>query len=103
MSPIDARIPLQTRNPQINSPMDSYARALQVKSYGQQNQLISAEDKYFQWLRSAVKLGVKARVFPRYFSPLLDRLMLNADALITLDQMGIGTTAYHIVCEKPLV
>ena len=34
------------------------------------------------------------------FSPLLDRLMLNADALITLDQMGIGTTAYHIVAEK---
>ena len=70
---------------------------------GQQNQLIAAEDKYFQWLRTGVKLGVKARIFPQYFSPLLDRLMLNADALITLDEMGIGTTAYHIVCEKPVI
>jgi sterol 24-C-methyltransferase len=69
---------------------------------GQQNQLLSSEDKYFHWLRRAVKLGVGARVLPRYFSPLLDRLMLNADAIIRLDQMGIGTTAYHIVCEKPV-
>ena len=29
--------------------------------------------------------GVGARVLPRYFSPLLDRLMLNADAIIRLD------------------
>ena len=70
---------------------------------GQQNQFFSAEDKYFQWLRRALKIGVKARVFPQYFSPLIDRLMLNADALIELDQMGIGTTAYHIVCEKPAI
>jgi sterol 24-C-methyltransferase len=70
---------------------------------GQQNQLIATEDKYFQWLRTAVKAGVKARIFPAYFAPLLDRLMLNADALITLDEMGIGTTAYHIVCEKPAI
>ena len=70
---------------------------------GQQNGLLSAEDKYFHWLRNAVKAGAAARIFPRYFPPLIDRLMLNADALITLDKMGIGTTAYHIVCEKPAV
>ena len=67
---------------------------------GQQHQLISAEDKYFQWLRTAIKVGAKARVFPRYSPPLIDRLMLNADALIDLDARGIGTTAYHIVAQK---
>jgi sterol 24-C-methyltransferase len=68
---------------------------------GQQHQMISAEDKYFQYLRKAVDVGIQCRLMPKYFGPLLDRLMLNADALITLDEMGIGTTAYHIVVEKP--
>jgi len=70
---------------------------------GQQHQLISAEDDYFQYLRKAIQVGVKCRLMPRYFEPLLDRLMKDADALITLDEMGLGTTAYHIVCEKPNV
>jgi sterol 24-C-methyltransferase len=68
---------------------------------GQQHQMISAEDKYFQYLRKAVDVGIKCRLMPKYFSPLLDRLMLDADALIDLDEMGIGTTAYHVVAEKP--
>ena len=67
----------------------------------QQNQMISDEDKYFHWLHRAIELGTKIRVFPKYFMPLLDRLMKDADALITLDKMGIGTTCYQIVAEKP--
>jgi sterol 24-C-methyltransferase len=69
----------------------------------QQNQMISDEDKYFHWLRRFVDLGVKTRVFPKYFMPLLDRLMKDADALITVDKMGIGTTCYQVVAEKPAV
>jgi sterol 24-C-methyltransferase len=68
---------------------------------GQQHQLISAEDKYFHLLRRVVELGVKCRVMPKYFVPLLHRLMKDADALITIDAMGIATTAYHIVAQKP--
>jgi sterol 24-C-methyltransferase len=68
---------------------------------GQQHQMISAEDKYFQRLRTAIDIGIRCRLMPKYFMPLLDRLMLDADALIALDAMGIATTAYHIVCEKP--
>jgi sterol 24-C-methyltransferase len=68
---------------------------------GQQHQMISAEDKYFQMLRKAIDVGIKCRLMPRYFGPLIDRLMKDADALIELDRIGIGTTAYHIICEKP--
>ena len=68
---------------------------------GQQNSLISNEDTYFQWLRKLIDVGARIRLFPRYFPPLMERLMKDADALIALDQRGIGTTAYHIVCEKP--
>ena len=63
---------------------------------------IAVDPRWSEVERRAVQLGIGARVLPRYFSPLLDRLMLNADAIIPLDQMGIGTTAQHIVCEKPV-
>jgi len=68
---------------------------------GQQHQLISAEDRYFHWLRNAIGAAAKLRVVPTYFPMLMDRLMKNADALITVDRLGIGTTAYHIVCRRP--
>lgn len=68
---------------------------------GQQHAMISAEDSYFQWLRRGVRLGARARVLPSYMPRLIDRLMQDADALITLDRIGIGTTAWHIVCERP--
>lgn len=73
-------------------------------SLGQhQFQLISGEDKYFHLLRRVVDLGVKARIFPKYFAPLLDRLMKDADALITMDEMSLGSTCYQLVGEKPVV
>ena len=37
MPGIDARIPLQTRTPQIQSLLDAYSRALQVRGQAQQN------------------------------------------------------------------
>jgi len=53
--PLNPNIALQTRNPQIQSPMDSYARAMQMKGMGQQNEMnelelgrMKREDKYEQ-------------------------------------------------------
>jgi sterol 24-C-methyltransferase len=66
-----------------------------------QHELITGEDKYFQWLRRGVSAGATVRVLPRYFVPLIDRLMKDADALIEMDRRGLGTTCYQIVCEKP--
>lgn len=68
---------------------------------GQQHSLISSEDDYFHRIQRLIELGVKLRLMPRYFVPLMNRLMKDADALIEMDRLGIGTTAYHIVCEKP--
>jgi len=68
---------------------------------GQQHQMVTAEDRYFGYLRRAIDVGIRCRLMPSYFGLLIDRLMLDADALIELDAMGIGTTAFHIVCEKP--
>jgi sterol 24-C-methyltransferase len=68
---------------------------------GQQNSMFTSEDKYFDRLRTAVEIGVRIRLLPRHFLLLVDRLMKDADAMIEVDRMGLGTTAYHIVCEKP--
>jgi sterol 24-C-methyltransferase len=67
----------------------------------QQHQMISAEDRYFHWLRRGVRLGARLCILPRYFLPLVDRLMQDADAFIELDKLRIGTTCYQIVGEKP--
>jgi sterol 24-C-methyltransferase len=67
----------------------------------QQHRMISAEDRYFRWLRRGVWVGAKARMLPRYLLPLVDRLMQDADAFIELDRMRIGTTCYQVVGEKP--
>jgi sterol 24-C-methyltransferase len=67
----------------------------------QQHRMISAEDRYFRWLRRGVRIGTKTRVLPRYLLLLVDRLMQDADAFIELDRMRIGTTCYQIVGEKP--
>lgn len=66
----------------------------------QQYRMITREDRYFQRLRRLVDLGVRVRLFPPHFRLLVDRLMQDADALIELDRMGIGTTCYQIVGEK---
>lgn len=67
----------------------------------QQHRMISREDAYFARLRRGIRLGARLRLLPRHFPLLIDRLMQDADALITLDEMGIGTTCHQIVCEKP--
>lgn len=66
----------------------------------QQHRMISAEDRYFRWLRLGVRLGTRSRILPRHFLPLVDRLMQGADAFIELDRLRIGTTCYQIVGEK---
>jgi len=66
----------------------------------QQYRMITREDRYFQRLRGLIDLGVRVRFFPPHFQLLVDRLMQDADALIELDRMGIGTTCYQIVAEK---
>ena len=43
------------------------------------------------------------RVVDAAVGELLDRLMKDADALISVDKLGIGTTCYQIVGEKPAV
>lgn len=68
---------------------------------GHQSSLITGEDKYFNYLRKAIALAVQGRLLPRHFAVLFERLVKDADAFIAADQMGLATTSYQIVCEKP--
>jgi sterol 24-C-methyltransferase len=69
---------------------------------GHQSALIMSERKYFGFLRKLVAIGVKSRLLPPHFPPLFNRLKKNADAFVAADQMGLATTSYQIVCQKPV-
>jgi len=45
---------------------------------------------------------VAVRIIPQHFKTLFDRLTKDGDAFIEADKMGIFTTSYQLIAEKPL-
>jgi len=68
---------------------------------GLQAPLIDQVDIYFRTLRQAILGLVKLRMLPRHFKPLIDRLCLDGQAFVKMDQMRLATTSYRIVAMKP--
>jgi sterol 24-C-methyltransferase len=68
---------------------------------GHQSALIKGERKYFGLLRGSIKLAVKSRLFPQHFVPLLERLGEGGEAFVQADELGLATTSYQIICQKP--
>ncbi|ORY66570.1 S-adenosyl-methionine-sterol-C methyltransferase [Pseudomassariella vexata] len=69
---------------------------------GLQAPLIDKVDIYFRSIRQLIHLGVKLRVLPRHFKTLMDRLCLDGQAFVKMDNMRLITTTYRIVAEKPV-
>ncbi|KAK8019932.1 S-adenosyl-L-methionine-dependent methyltransferase [Apiospora arundinis] len=63
--------------------------------------LIDKVDIYFRAMRQAILAGVKVHLVPAHFKTLINRLCLDGQAFVKMDNMRLSTTTYRIVAEKP--
>ncbi|KAK5630050.1 hypothetical protein RRF57_005765 [Xylaria bambusicola] len=70
---------------------------------GLQAGLIDKVDIYFRSVRKLINYLTKLRALPQHFKILFDRLCLDGQAFVEMDNMRLITTTYRIVAEKPLI
>lgn len=70
---------------------------------GLQSQLIDKVDLYFRTMRQAILAAVKLKMLPPHFKTLINRLCLDGQAFVKMDNMRLISTVYRVVAEKPLV
>ncbi|RJE24694.1 S-adenosyl-methionine-sterol-C [Aspergillus sclerotialis] len=68
---------------------------------GLQAPLIDKVDHYFRFMRQVILGLVKAHVLPRHFKTLINRLCLDGEAFLKMDNMRLVTTTYRIIAQKP--
>ncbi|KAJ5995285.1 hypothetical protein N7481_002262 [Penicillium waksmanii] len=68
---------------------------------GLQAPLIDTVDLYFRTLRQCILAMVKLHVLPRHFKTLINRLCLDGQAFVKMDNMRLATTSYSIIAQKP--
>lgn len=68
---------------------------------GLQAPLIDTVDLYFRTLRQCILALVKVHVLPRHFKTLINRLCLDGQAFVKMDNMRLATTSYSIIAQKP--
>lgn len=73
-----------------------------VATDGLQSPLIDKVDIYFRSVRRVISGLVKVHALPPHFKTLIDRLCLDGQALVKMDEMRLITTSYRIVAQKPL-
>ncbi|KAI9929700.1 hypothetical protein ASPWEDRAFT_41083 [Aspergillus wentii DTO 134E9] len=68
---------------------------------GLQAPLIQTVDVYFRTMRQVILALVKLHVLPRHFKTLINRLCLDGQAFVKMDNMRLITTSYRIIAQKP--
>ncbi|KAL4914571.1 S-adenosyl-L-methionine-dependent methyltransferase [Aspergillus aurantiobrunneus] len=66
---------------------------------GLQVPLIDKVDLYFRSMRQVILGLVKTHVLPRHFKTLINRLCLDGQAFVKMDQMRLITTSYRIIAQ----
>jgi sterol 24-C-methyltransferase len=69
---------------------------------GHQAELIEKACFFFETFTVIINTLVAVRIIPQHFKTLFDRLTKDGDAFIEADKMGIFTTSYQLIAEKPL-
>ncbi|KAI1197722.1 S-adenosyl-L-methionine-dependent methyltransferase [Nemania serpens] len=69
---------------------------------GLQAGLIDKVDIYFRSVRRLINCLARLHALPLHFKTLFDRLCLDGQAFVEMDNMRLITTTYRIVAEKPL-
>ncbi|KAI2464968.1 S-adenosyl-L-methionine-dependent methyltransferase [Annulohypoxylon bovei var. microspora] len=70
---------------------------------GLQAPLIDKVDIYFRSVRRVIHGLVRLHALPPHFRILMDRLCLDGQAFVQMDNMRLITTTYRIIAEKPSV
>ncbi|KAH7143782.1 S-adenosyl-L-methionine-dependent methyltransferase [Dactylonectria macrodidyma] len=70
---------------------------------GLQAPLIDKVDIYFRSLRHIIHGLTKVHLLPQHFTTLIDRLCLDGQAFVEMDNLRLITTTYRIVAQKPAV
>ena len=68
---------------------------------GFQAPLIDRVDVYFRLVRRVILGLVRMRCLPAHFKTLINRLCLDGQAFVKMDKMGLVTTSWWVVAEKP--
>ncbi|KAJ9162024.1 S-adenosyl-L-methionine-dependent methyltransferase [Coniochaeta hoffmannii] len=68
---------------------------------GLQAPLIDKVDIYFRAVRQLILAGVKLRMLPHHFKTLINRLCLDGEAFVKMDNMRLISTSYWVVARKP--
>lgn len=72
-----------------------------VATDGLQAPLIDKVDIYFRAVRRLILALVKVHLLPPHFKILINRLCLDGQAFVKMDEMRLITTSYRIIAEKP--
>ncbi|OJJ45132.1 hypothetical protein ASPZODRAFT_144432 [Penicilliopsis zonata CBS 506.65] len=68
---------------------------------GLQAPLIETVDFYFRSMRQLILALVKMHALPPHFKTLINRLCLDGEAFVKMDNMRLATTSYRIIARKP--
>lgn len=68
---------------------------------GFQAPLIENADKFFTRVNRMIHFFVRYKILPPHFQTLFDRLTQDGDAFIEADRLGLVTSSYYFLVEKP--
>ncbi|CAK7219009.1 hypothetical protein SBRCBS47491_003699 [Sporothrix bragantina] len=68
---------------------------------GLQAPLIDKVDIYFRAMRQFILAMVRVHVLPKHFKTLINRLCLDGQAFVKMDQMRLISTSYRLIAVKP--
>ncbi|CAJ1375586.1 unnamed protein product, partial [Effrenium voratum] len=68
---------------------------------GHQYPLIEKAESYFTSARYGLKALTAVRLLPSHFLTLFDRLTKDGEAFVEADKMGLFTTSWQIIAQKP--
>lgn len=74
-----------------------------VATDGLQSPLIDKVDIYFRSMRRVILAMVKMHMLPPHFKLLINRLCLDGQAFVKMDEMRLITTSYRLIAKKPAV
>lgn len=68
---------------------------------GHQADLIEKADTFYNRTQKIISCMVKLRLLPKHFSVLLERLTKDGESFIEADRLGIVTTSFQTIAQKP--
>lgn len=63
--------------------------------------LIEKADRFYERMQKLIYLLVKLHLLPAHFKVLFDRFTQDGEAFIEADRLGLFTTSFQTLAEKP--